>query len=120
VDGHVSLSRRRAAFACTQTLDKPTTLFRLIAFLEAIVRNDSVKFSVFSACPLVYCCHRRRRRCRCRRALRYIDRATNNAAFALCAPLYNLTSKQSAWPADGLSLDPNGLVGVTCTGENTR
>jgi hypothetical protein len=45
----------------------------------------------------------------------YIDHSTNNPAFALCAPLTNLTSKAPRF-YEGLQADENGLVGVACTG----
>lgn len=41
----------------------------------------------------------------------YIDRAAGKPAFALCAPLVNLTTKSTDF-----SMDENGLVGVACTG----
>jgi len=40
---------------------------------------------------------------------RYIDRATNNPAFALCAPLFNLTAQASSF-GEGLKADDNGMV----------
>jgi hypothetical protein len=43
----------------------------------------------------------------------YVDRSTNEPAFAFCVPLTNLTTRQ---PIPVRLVDKNGLVGVACTG----
>jgi hypothetical protein len=45
----------------------------------------------------------------------YVDRSTNQPAFALCAPLMNLTAYAPHYNG-GLKADSRGLIGVTCTG----
>ena len=46
----------------------------------------------------------------------YVDKTTGSPAFALCAPLFNLSATASSSLGSGLSLDDAGLIGVACTG----
>jgi len=47
----------------------------------------------------------------------FFDSVTNEAAFAYCVPLFNLTSSAPKF-FNGLSADSNGMVGTSCTAFN--